>query len=254
MTRSPRRRARQGKADLVNSDHHYRTRGSGHRSRDGGKLKVHRGGQGGTQTAARPGSKAGPGRSRQRRAGPAARRTWPPTSPPASQGRAGRDHPGRCRAAGGICARAARPARGRPDARFRRRDRRPAGTGNAAPRQAGRAYAPATPGRGRQNTTPPTARVARRGEGNFVVDVAPLPDHRLVMVPRTRIQQFARSRVDTSKAMVRASSSGTRTSSCRQRGRHPGWRRPGPGAGCRARTWFRPERDRRFAWACITKS
>ena len=74
------------------------------------------------------------------------------TSPPASQGRAGRDHPGRCRAAGGICARAARPARGRPDARFRRRDRRPAGTGNAAPRQAGRAYAPATPGRGRQNT------------------------------------------------------------------------------------------------------
>jgi hypothetical protein len=35
-----------------------------------------------------------------------------------------------------------------------------------------------------------------------------VPDHRLVMVPRTRIQQFARSRVDTSKAMVRASSSG----------------------------------------------
>jgi hypothetical protein len=28
-----------------------------------------------------------------------------------------------------------------------------------------------------------------------------LPDHRLVMVPRTRIQRFARSRVDASKAM-----------------------------------------------------
>ena len=91
---------------------------------------------------ARPGSKAGSSHPRRRRAGPASRRTWTAASPPASQGRVRRDHPGRCRAAGGICARAARPARGRPDARFRRRARRLAGTGNAALRQAGRAYAP----------------------------------------------------------------------------------------------------------------
>ena len=131
-----------------------------------------------------------------------------PTSPPASRGRAGRYHPGRCRAAGGICARAARPARGRPDARFRRRDRRPAGTGNAAPRQAGRAYAPATPRAGQtkhHRRPPPGWRTVAREISSSMS--RRLPDHRLVMVPRTRIQRFARSRVDTSKAMVRASSS-----------------------------------------------
>ncbi len=132
------------------------------------------GGRGGTQTAARPGSKAGPSHPRRRRAGPAARRTWPATSPPASQGRAGRYHPGRCRAAGGICARAARPARGRPDARFRRRDRRPAGTGNAAPRRQVELTHPPPLGGADKPPSPPTARVADCGEGNFVIDVAPL--------------------------------------------------------------------------------
>jgi hypothetical protein len=65
------------------------------------------GGRGGTQTAARPGSKAGPSHPRRRRAGPAARRTWTAASPPASRGRVRRVHRDRCRAAGGICARAA---------------------------------------------------------------------------------------------------------------------------------------------------
>ena len=156
----------------------------------------------------------------------------------------------RCRAAGGICARAARPARGRPDARFRRRDRRPAGTGNAAPRQAGRAYAPATPGRGRQNTIAAPARMADCGEGNFVVDVAPLAgpfvdDRATHPDPAVRAVEGRHLEGDGESVV------GARTSSCRQRGRgrHPGWRRPGSGAGCRARTCFRPERGHRFAWA-----
>ena len=49
-----------------------------------------------------------------------------------------------------------------------------AGTGNAVPGQAGRAYEPATPGGTDKTPAPPTARVVDCGEGNFVVDVAPL--------------------------------------------------------------------------------
>ena len=103
--------------------------------------------------------------------------------------------------------------------------------------------------------SPPTARVADCGEGNFVIDVAPLAgpfvdDGATHPDPAVRAVAGRHLEGDGESVVV----VGARTSSCRQRGRHPGWRRPGPGAGCRARTWFRPERDRRFAWACITKS
>ena len=166
------------------------------------------GGRGGTQTAARPGSKAGPSHPRRRRAGPAARRTWTPASPPASRGRVGRVPSGLAAELPAAFAHAP-PGPLAVVQMFGFVGEIVGLPGPEMPRPGRQVELTHPPPLGGADKTPspPTARVAHRGEGNFVVDVAPLTGPSLMMVPRTRIQQFARSRVDTSKAMVRASSS-----------------------------------------------